>query len=251
MEGHTSARRPVEAQRLVRFGAGQHHHIVALAHAEAGGLARRRRQRPQLALGPLQPEVAGGGLPEHGQAPAEPVALGGGILLEETATHEGPHDPVGGAHVEAGAPGDVDQGQRSLGVLEHGQHGDGALHRLCSGAGLGPVVARHRPHDVVAAGRRHSRAPPSRATRQTSLAHAEEIDHEHERLVRPDHTPGAAAAVAEVGRDGDLAATADLHPGDTLVPPAMTWPAPSLKSNVPARSHEASNCLPVDHDTPT
>src|SRR5687768_11961848 len=47
---------------------------------------------------------------------------------------------------------------------------------------------------------------------------AEEVDDEDEGLAAFDDSTGAGSAVAEVGRDRDATATADLHPGDPLVP---------------------------------
>jgi len=46
----------------------------------------------------------------------------------------------------------------------------------------------------------------------------DEVDHEYQRLVGTDDVAGAALAVTEPRRDGDAAATADLHPGHALVP---------------------------------
>jgi aspartate racemase len=50
------------------------------------------------------------------------------------------------------------------------------------------------------------------------LADAEQVDDEDQRLVGPDGAPGAARAVAELRRDRQPAAAADLHAGDALVP---------------------------------
>ena len=47
---------------------------------------------------------------------------------------------------------------------------------------------------------------------------AEQVHHEDQRLAGLDDAAGAAVAVAEVRRDDELAAAADLHAGDTLVP---------------------------------
>ena len=52
----------------------------------------------------------------------------------------------------------------------------------------------------------------------TWLADVDQVDHEDQRLARPDHAAGAAVAVRQVRRDDQLAAAADLHPGDALVP---------------------------------
>src|SRR4051794_14077528 len=49
---------------------------------------------------------------------------------------------------------------------------------------------------------------------------ADEVDHEHQRLVGLDHAAGAPGAVAQVRRDGEAAATAHLHAGHALVPAA-------------------------------
>src|SRR5438105_2468746 len=59
---------------------------------------------------------------------------------------------------------------------------------------------------------------------------ADEVDDEDEGLVRLDHSPGAPAAVAQAGRDDEAAAAADLHPGDTLVPPADHLTAAQLEA---------------------
>src|SRR4051794_12955928 len=49
-------------------------------------------------------------------------------------------------------------------------------------------------------------------------ADAEQLDVEHQRRVRRDHTAGAAAAVAERRRNDERALAADLHAGDPLIP---------------------------------
>src|SRR6476661_7733576 len=49
-------------------------------------------------------------------------------------------------------------------------------------------------------------------------ADVHEVDDEDQRLSGGDGAAGAAVAVAQVGRDGELAPTADLHAGDALVP---------------------------------
>jgi ribosome-associated protein len=45
-----------------------------------------------------------------------------------------------------------------------------------------------------------------------------QVDHEDQGLAGLDHAAGAAVAVAELGRDHELAAAADLHALDALVP---------------------------------
>src|SRR6185369_1068759 len=50
------------------------------------------------------------------------------------------------------------------------------------------------------------------------LANLEELDFEQQRGVRRNDPAGAARAVAELGRDGELALAADLHAGHALVP---------------------------------
>src|SRR5581483_10401874 len=49
-------------------------------------------------------------------------------------------------------------------------------------------------------------------------ADREQVDHEHERLVRTDHAARAPLAVGEVGRDRDAPPAADAHARHTLVP---------------------------------
>src|SRR3954447_20958385 len=49
-------------------------------------------------------------------------------------------------------------------------------------------------------------------------ADAEQLDVEHQRRVRRDHTAGAAAAIAERRRNDERALAADLHAGDALIP---------------------------------
>src|SRR3954454_2859926 len=49
-------------------------------------------------------------------------------------------------------------------------------------------------------------------------ADGEEVDDEDERLTRLDGAAGAPVAVAQVGRDDELAAAADLHALHALVP---------------------------------
>src|SRR4051812_35735296 len=46
----------------------------------------------------------------------------------------------------------------------------------------------------------------------------EQLHFEDEGRVRRDHAAGAARAVAEARRDGELALAADLHAGDAFVP---------------------------------
>src|SRR4051812_21594111 len=48
--------------------------------------------------------------------------------------------------------------------------------------------------------------------------HLQELDIEHQRGVGRDDAPGAAGAIAEIGRDDQGALAADFHAGDTLVP---------------------------------
>src|SRR5689334_14924039 len=65
-------------------------------------------------------------------------------------------------------------------------------------------------------------SPPTivaRATFPWSLPHVEQIDDEHQRLTALDDATRAPVAVPEVGRDGDAAAAADLHPRHALIPP--------------------------------
>src|SRR5687768_7747092 len=61
---------------------------------------------------------------------------------------------------------------------------------------------------------------PARFGRAVSgrSADAEQIDDEDQGLAALDDAAGAALAVAEVRRDGDLAAAAELHAGHALVP---------------------------------
>src|SRR6185436_6618974 len=58
----------------------------------------------------------------------------------------------------------------------------------------------------------------SGTTMLVTLLHVEELHLEHQRRVRRDDAAGAARAVAERGRDGELALAADLHAGDAFVP---------------------------------
>src|SRR5207244_256936 len=52
----------------------------------------------------------------------------------------------------------------------------------------------------------------------TALLHVDQLDVEDQRGVGRDHARRAALAVAERGRDGELALAPHLHPGDALVP---------------------------------
>src|SRR5687768_1274151 len=54
--------------------------------------------------------------------------------------------------------------------------------------------------------------------RLTALLDVEQLHLEHQRRVRRDDAAGAARAVAELRRDGELALAADLHAGDAFVP---------------------------------
>jgi hypothetical protein len=76
-------------------------------------------------------------------------------------------------------------------------------------------AARGRPRPLRRA-RAVSRRPGGEATRWSG--DAEQVDHEHQRLAGSDDTARAAAAVTELGRDGEPPPTTDLHPGHTLVP---------------------------------
>src|SRR5689334_9548024 len=62
-----------------------------------------------------------------------------------------------------------------------------------------------------------------------SLPDVQQVDDEHERLAALDGTTGAALAVAEVRRDGDAPAAADLHAGHALVPPGDDLAAPQAE----------------------
>lgn len=60
--------------------------------------------------------------------------------------------------------------------------------------------------------------PPAAYAGNRSLPDAEQVDHEHEGLPAFDDTTGAGGAVTQARRDGDAAAPADAHAGDTVVP---------------------------------
>ena len=60
--------------------------------------------------------------------------------------------------------------------------------------------------------------PSRRRPRRPSSVDREQVDHEHERLVRRDHAAGSAGAIGHRGRDRQLAAAADLHSLDARVP---------------------------------
>src|SRR5205085_6729800 len=59
-----------------------------------------------------------------------------------------------------------------------------------------------------------------------SLPNREELHFEKERRVRRNDAAGAARAVAQVGRNGELALAADFHAGDALFPAADHFAAP-------------------------
>src|SRR5688500_9617758 len=56
-------------------------------------------------------------------------------------------------------------------------------------------------------------------------SHVEQFDVEQQRGVGGNHAAGAARAVAVIRRDRQHAAAADLHPGDTFIPPANHFAA--------------------------
>src|SRR5688500_853975 len=53
---------------------------------------------------------------------------------------------------------------------------------------------------------------------RVELADAEQVDHEHQGLVGPDHTAGALAPVGLARRDDDATPATDSHAGHALVP---------------------------------
>ena len=129
---------------------------------------------------------------------------------------------------------------------------DGVLHRLaraprhgarrsCSASLLGTLLGA-----VTASGRPAGRAP-------ARLADLLEVDDEDQRLVRADVRARALRAVREVGRDDEQrGGRPPSCPATPWSQPGMTWPAPSgnVNGSLP-RSHDASNCAPVDHELPT
>ena len=84
-----------------------------------------------------------------------------------------------------------------------------------------------------------------------SLRHADQIDDEDQRLVRPDHPAGAALAVGQHRRDRDPPPAADLHAGHALVPArdhlALAEPELERVAAVP----RGVELLAGDHETPT
>ena len=87
--------------------------------------------------------------------------------------------------------------------------------------------------------------------RERQASDAEEVDHEDERLVRADDTAGAPLAVGLFGGITRRRRPPTFMPATPSSQPAMTWPAPRRNSKVSPRSHEASNCWRVRHETPT
>src|SRR5882672_7717154 len=78
--------------------------------------------------------------------------------------------------------------------------------------------------------RRNTTAPAARICfLSETLTNFEQLDFENQRGVGRDHAAGAASAVAELGRDGELALAADLHPGHALVPALDHLAAPQRK----------------------
>src|SRR5205085_3678381 len=61
--------------------------------------------------------------------------------------------------------------------------------------------------------------PRERRARGPALLDLQQVDVEDERLVRPDRRRLTLRPVRHVGRDDELAAPADLHSDDALVPP--------------------------------
>src|SRR5690606_33121852 len=84
------------------------------------------------------------------------------------------------------------------------------------------------PRGPRGAGRKGRGAAPERAPRPCRSvdpeptgfrsADLDQVDDEDQGLPRLDHIAGAAVAVGQVRRDGELAAAADPHPQDALVP---------------------------------
>ncbi len=104
---------------------------------------------------------------------------------------------------------------------------------------------RHRRRSSARGARTRTRTRIRRtATTPRALGNAVQVDHEDERRVRRDLRRAALGAVAEAGRDDQLAPAADLHAGDALLPARDHagqgqrggWPLPSFQ--------DASNCLP-------
>lgn len=61
------------------------------------------------------------------------------------------------------------------------------------------------------------------------LANAEQLHVEDQRGVRGNIAPGAARAIAHLGRDHERALAADLHAGDTFVPAADHLPRAEIE----------------------
>src|SRR6266404_1201180 len=104
-----------------------------------------------------------------------------------------------------------------------------------SAAGIAPELDESRPRarsrSASATPSASSSSTPQKAQRNRDAATAggcaatsrrsadgEQVDDEHERLVRLDHPAGSACAVRERGRDRQPAAAAGLHPLDAGVP---------------------------------
>src|ERR1700694_643087 len=67
--------------------------------------------------------------------------------------------------------------------------------------------------------RRNTTAPAARICfLSETLANLQQFHFKKKRCIRRDRAAGAARAVAELGRDGELARAADLHAGHALVP---------------------------------
>jgi len=120
----------------------------------------------------------------------------GPVAAEAAARTAGPPDAAG--WVRARVP------------IETVEHATAQVLRL--GAGV-EVLAPARLRERVAA---HAAAMV--ALYRGGSADVEQVDDEDERLARLDDAAGAAVAVAQVRRDGQLPAAADAHPGHAPVP---------------------------------
>ena len=93
--------------------------VGAIAHADAGGLAHLPDEGAEQGAGAILRVHAGDGVEgEDEDFEAEVVALGAGNFGQVVRVDEGAGEPVGGAEVEAGAGGDLAEGEFGMIAIE-------------------------------------------------------------------------------------------------------------------------------------
>jgi len=128
VDGHERARRLVEPQRMRRVDVQDDEHLVPDAGAEADRLARLGRQLLEAGEQVVERHPGLGAPTQRDQRRPEVVALGAGILGNETVMAERLQQAVGGAHAEPGPGGHVGHAEVDVGGGHRAQHAERPLH---------------------------------------------------------------------------------------------------------------------------